>query len=94
MCQCELRTGGDLNGEGPLLGLNGHRLSAGPLSKAIKVSREQGHLAEGKVVAEILPMPRYVPRGLSGAKGVSSSNFHRVTSSWVLLLSSSVLNVR
>lgn len=41
------------------------------------MSHEQGHLAEGKVVAGVLPMLRYVPRGLCGAGGASSSNLHR-----------------
>ena len=48
--------------------MNGHRLRAGPPGKIVEVTLEQGHLAERKVVVEILPVPRYVPTGLCGAR--------------------------
>lgn len=68
MCQCELRSGGDLNEEESPPGLNGHRLRAGPPGKIVEVNLEQGHLAERQVVVEFLPMPSYVPTGLCGAR--------------------------
>lgn len=58
VCHCEQRTDGDLNGEGPLPGLNGNKLSAGPPGKILEVSLEWGNPAKGKAVAEILPTPR------------------------------------
>lgn len=64
MCRHELGSGGALSEEGPLPGLDGRRLRAGPLGKTVE--------AERKLVVELLSA-----QASAGPEGMSFSNLHR-----------------
>lgn len=85
----ELWSGGALNEEGPLPGLNRHRLRAGPVGKIVETSLEQGRAAERKLVVEILST-----QGSVEPEGMSFSNLHKDASYLVFLLSASMLGER
>ena len=46
---CELRSGGHLDGEGPLPGLNGHGLPAGPPGMVVGMSVNRGTRQRGRL---------------------------------------------